>query len=103
MSKFIEDEVIEEIFYDVWHKAGARLHSAAWGEAASQLWEAAQEKTRRGLDGEREWEALGALVCLAARHFEDDLMAERFEAEKLKNATSSNTCTRRSSMGGMDY
>ena len=76
MNKFFEDQVIEEIFYDVWHKAGARLHSAAWGEAASQVWEAAQEKTRRGLDGEREWEALGALVCLAARSFEEDLMAE---------------------------
>jgi hypothetical protein len=95
MNKFFEDEVMEEIFYDVWHKAGARLHSPTWGEAASRLWEAVQEKTtRRGLDGEREWEALGALVCLAARHFEDDLMAEkaeRFEAEKLKNGNSSNT------------
>jgi len=97
MNKFFEDQVIEEIFYDVWHKAGARLHSPTWGETASRMWEAAQEKTRRGLDGEREWEALGALVCLAARHFEDDLMAEHSAAtaqtcaERAKNANSSNT------------
>jgi hypothetical protein len=44
------------------------------------LWEAAQEKTRLGIDGEREWEALGALVRQAARHFEDDLMAEHSAA-----------------------
>jgi hypothetical protein len=76
MSKFIEDEFIEdEIFYDVWDKAGARLHLPGWGEAASRLWEATQEKTRRGLDGEREWEALGVLVRLAARSFEDELRA----------------------------
>jgi hypothetical protein len=80
MNKFFEDEVIEEIFYDVWHKAGARLHSPVWGEAASRMWEAVQEKTRRGFDGEREWEALGALVRLAARGFEDALMAEHSAA-----------------------
>jgi hypothetical protein len=94
MSIFIENEFIEdEFFYDVWDKAGARLlHSPAWGEAASRLWEVALEKTRRGLDGEREWEALGALVRLAARRFEDDLMAEH-------SAATAQTCAERATAG----
>jgi hypothetical protein len=47
MNKFFEDKVIEEIFYDVWHKAGARLHSPTWGEAASRMWEAVSARPRR--------------------------------------------------------